>query len=357
MNEDKVLLIKKQDGKIIKSGSHECLSSRQGLHSNESPSSFFRSASISQSLMSNTVLPRAPTVHFYVCDHGNARVQTVSNDFINLLLSNGINVFPEIYPTHQAGFQVKASSQNSQADFFIQVHSKTAGSSHVRLFVNNQPKRMKLGDAICHIWAGWRLKTGMLSSKECELLSKERLEEALCDFAGIEQKCIDIDGLQHIIREAVDGKNVTQEIFSAIRATEDQLQEGRKRILSMKEVLPDFHTTQGARLGKFVYLSINRGLSAPFRELLLSLIDQTLRKVKALNEIASQYTVVSPIRPKQHSLTGSLEIPIENNSLDVPWDALCGSLEQESLGMNSIASFKNVSTSLSNRFQNIADEF
>ena len=121
----------------------------------------------------NALQPRAPLVHFFVCDHGNAKVKSFSDNFIELLISNGIKVYPELYLTHQPGYKVRAASCITTADFFFQIHSKTAGPGHVRLYYDGQPQRMTIQEAVTHIWSTWRMKCGALTKDEVDSLSHE----------------------------------------------------------------------------------------------------------------------------------------------------------------------------------------
>jgi hypothetical protein len=92
-------------------------------------------------------------VHFFVSDHGNAKVKVLCDQFIDALTSNGISVYAERYLTHQPGYQVRVAALNSLADFFLQIHSKTTGPGHVRLYVADQSKQMTMDEAVATVWS------------------------------------------------------------------------------------------------------------------------------------------------------------------------------------------------------------
>lgn len=137
-----------------------------------------------------------PVVHFFVSDHDNSKVKVLTEQFVNALLDNGINVFIEQYSTHQPGFQVRTASLLTHADFFFQIYSKTAGSGHARLFESGQPNRMTVEEAIVEIWSTWRFKNAALSPKEVNLLSNEKIICLLNEYASIEPPNMDITSIQ-----------------------------------------------------------------------------------------------------------------------------------------------------------------
>lgn len=293
----------------------------------------------------NRVVPRAPVVHFFICDYGNAKVKTVSDQFIELLVSNGIKVFTERYATHQPGFQVRAISLNSTADFFFQIHSKTAGRGHVRLYLGGQPRRMTIEESVSDIWAWWRLMCGAITQQECDLLSKEKISYALKNFAGLDESVLNIDELQIEIRKGIANNDIPIELLERIKYLLDIVSDGKKTIMMQKQVCLDWPHEPGAEITRCLSVPIIRGLSQPLKELLLAMIDQTLAKLQTLEGIIKKYGVSSPDMPQD-----SLEIPVENGpEVEIPidgqqpglsWGALLESVRNESFGsINHITSY------------------
>jgi hypothetical protein len=108
-------------------------------------------------------------------------VKTVSDAFVELLLENWANVFSENYAMHKPGFTVKGAGCQTEADFFFQVYSKTAGHwhGHVRLIVDKNPRRMSSLDAVSYVAFLWRMRCGALTAEECGCISPENLTTAL----------------------------------------------------------------------------------------------------------------------------------------------------------------------------------
>lgn len=301
----------------------------------------------SPTLSPNAIIPRPPVVHFFVCDYGNAKVKTVSDQFIELLVQNGIRVFTERYATHQPGFQVRAASLNSSADFFFQIHSKTAGPGHVRLYLDGQPKRMTLNEAVSDVWAWWRLMCGAITKTEVDFLSQEKLKFALKVFAGLNADDLIIDNLQKEIRSAIAAKCVDYQLVERMSMIESSLSEGRRQILSQKSVALEWTREPGQILTRCLPAPVLRGLSQPLRDLLLALLDQTANKLSVLSKIISKYKIESPMHDEvpisssvQIENGPDIEIPIDGvPGPGLSWGAMLESIDDDDFGMNQIASY------------------
>ena len=309
----------------------------------------FNSVLSPSSPSSNQVTPRAPVVHFFVCDYGNAKVKTVSDQFIQLLLTNGINVFTERYATHQPGFQVRATSLNSSADFFFQIHSKTAGRGHVRLYLGGQPRRMTIEESIADIWSWWRLMCGAITQNECDLLSKEKIDYALKHFANLDAAELKIQNLQLEIRKAIANLEIPSELLDQITTLKELVSEGKKAVASHKQVSLEWPREPGAELTRCQSVPIVRGLSQPLRDLLNVMIDQTLSKLQVLEKIIKKYGVKQPtIQPDSLEIPvesgAEGEIPIDGQQPGLSWGALLESVTNESFGsINHITSYGDTS--------------
>ena len=155
----------------------------------------------------------------------------------NLLMQNGIRVFCERYATHQPGFKVRAASMNTNADFFFQIHSKTAGPGHVRMYFNGQPKRMSLEEAVSDIWAWWRLMSGAISKEEAECLSDEKVRYALSTFSSITEENMPMDALVTEIRASIANGKVFPSLLDKIRIFEESLNDGKLQLTTFKTTL------------------------------------------------------------------------------------------------------------------------
>ncbi|EAX87709.1 hypothetical protein TVAG_009140 [Trichomonas vaginalis G3] len=290
----------------------------------------------------NVLVPRAPVVHFFICDYGNAKVKSISDHFIELLVSNGVKVFTERYATHQAGFQVRAASLNSSADFFFQIHSKTAGRGHVRLYLSGQPKRMTVEESVRDVWAWWRLMCGAVSNIESEVLSSEKLKYALKVFANLDSELINIDSIQTEIRNSIANHLVPLELLQQIQAIENMLSDGRRNVLTQKVMRIEWTNEPGQQLTRCVQMPVIRGLSQPLKDLLLAIIDQTISKVQKLENIVRKYGVATPPPPETIlpvSDGAEVEIPIDGQQPGLSWGTLLESVKDESYGMNHITSY------------------
>ncbi|KAH0787899.1 hypothetical protein GPJ56_008248 [Histomonas meleagridis] len=256
---------------------------------------------------SNLITPRQPLVHVFVCDFGNAKVKALTDQFITTLCSNGINVYIEKYLTHQPGFQVRAASISSQADFFYQIHSKTAGSGDVRLYVNGQPKRMNISQAIGSVWSWWRLRSGCLTKEESNVLSREKILYLLRTYGDLDPANLDIEDLQKQAREAIDQGLNTISLINKIRSFDMQLNEAKNNILRYKNMSTEWPKEKGNVIARFPQTDTTRGLSQPLKDILLSIISQTLKKTASIATILGRYSVTEP----QVSEDDQQEIQIE----------------------------------------------
>lgn len=282
-----------------------------------------------------TVTPRAPVVHFFVCDHGNAKVKAVTDQFISAMTANGVKVYTERYTTHQPGYQVRAASLNSLADFFFQIHSKTAGAGHVRLYTGGQPKRMSLDEAVSHVWAWWKLESGALTREEAEVLSAEKIAYLLHEFAGIEAS---IGELGVLLRNG----DVTA--LEKLREVGASLVAGRARIASTRSMAVDWVKEPGGVLQRCTQLPQVRGLSAPLKDVLVAVIDESLAKVQRILEIAPR--LLPPMEDddvREEEEMGEIEIDVEPGRGDASgWKMMIESLDDDRMGSVQIASYGDI---------------
>lgn len=292
------------------------------------------------------LIPRAPVVHCFVCDHANAKVKILTDQFIDTLTKSGIKVYVERYLTHQPGFQVRAASLNSQADFFFQIHSKTAGAGHVRLYMNGQPKRMTKEEAASAVWSYWRLRCGALTKDEVEVISNEKISLLLNYFGGIEQDELNFNSLQQQIRLCLDtGMNINP-ILNTLADYDNSLKNAKARINSMPAMSTDWVFEQGAVIQSCQYQPIEVGLSQPLKSLLITIIDQGIRKVHGLkNVIDRNYVEKHPIDSIMHNDDENLhEIPIDINNDQregdgSSWQMMIESVDEDRIGSIKIASY------------------
>ena len=182
------------------------------------------------------LVPRAPVVHFFVCDFANAKVKTFSEQFIEQLTQNGVKVYTERFMTHQPGFQVRAASLNTPADFFFQIHSKTAGRGDVRRYLNGQPRRMTREEGVAEVWAWWRLKSGALSREEVDVVSGEKMAWLLKEFADVDCEAMALDELQKSLRDAIEMRTEIRSVLDRLREIEGALVNGKMKVASMRKV-------------------------------------------------------------------------------------------------------------------------
>lgn len=299
-----------------------------GIHS---PVTFFQSTSPSNTKPA-LLKPRPPVVHFFVCDNGNAKVKSYSDSFVQLMLNNGINVFTEIYSTHQPGFQVRAASLNTCADFFFQIHSKTASPGHVRLYIGGQPNRMTMTEAIGNIWARWRAKCGALSKDEVDVISPEKILTLLKDIAGIDPLILDFATIQMQAREAIERGTTLRPIIDKLHEYEQILNDGRRRVINSNLILSEWTKEPGERLQRIITLPIIQGLSEPLKGVLLLTIDQTSSKTKAILEVLEHHFEQTP-PPKPKTFKESYDSSFHHKSGDgASWGLMLGSLDEQEVG-------------------------
>ncbi|OHT15128.1 hypothetical protein TRFO_42707 [Tritrichomonas foetus] len=315
-----------------------------------SPLSFFNfRQSMSPSAPSGmTLIPRAPIVHFFVCDYGNAKVHALTDEFIQILISNGIKVYTEKYLTHQPGFRVQAESLNTKADFFIQIHSKTAAPGHVRLYENGKPKKMTKEEAVSTIWSNWRCKNGALSSEEVDLLSKEKLVYLLKEYANIEPQNLDISSLQIQSRDAIERGICVRNLTEKMREIELNLRDSRTRLISTKLMSFAWSKEPGAQISRIIQSQPMHGLSQPLKDVLISIVDTTLRKVKAIIDLLDRHYISTPPTKSQAiedpSFLTSQNFTADSNDQDIStgisrWSMMVESVDEDRFGSVNIASY------------------
>ena len=282
----------------------------------------------------NALTPRQPTVHFFVCDHGNAKVKAYSDQFIEVLVQNGIKVYPELYLTHQPGYQVRAASFNTTADFFFQIHSKTAGHGTVRLYLDGQPQRMTTNEAVTYIWAMWHLKCGALTKNEADSLSNERLNFLLQHFADIKKENVDIENVQKELREAISKGQSVKQCIEKLTTMSEILDHGKNKILETKLINPEFKNEPGAVLSRCPTVPIISGLSAPIREILLSIIDQSQKKVSVLISIAQNHLISEPDLLVEED-AGEVDIPDDQQPTTFNWGLMLESAGEHQTSLSS----------------------
>ena len=239
---------------------------------------------------SNFLVPRQPLVHIFVCDFANAKVKALTDKFITALQNNGINIFIDKYLTHQPGFQVRAVSFSSGGDFFFQIHSKTAGAGDVRLYLNGQPKRMSVSQAIGNIWSWWRLKSGCLTVEEASVLSKEKLLYLFDYYANIKEENLNVEKLQEELKEAIEMNNNFIALSNKIKGFEILLEEAKITISRYKLMLTEWPKENGTVLSRWPQLDTVKGLSQPLKDIMLNIISQTLKKINSLSNILNTYS-------------------------------------------------------------------
>lgn len=284
----------------------------------------------------NALTPRPPVVHFFVCDHGNAKVKAFADQFIDLLVENGIRVYPELYLTHQPGYQVRAVSFNTSADYFFQIHSKTAGPARVRLYIDGQPKRMSIQEAVVYIWSTWRLKCGALSKAEVDSLSTERMNTLLQTFTDIKPEDLNIEPLQAELRSLIINNTPVSSVLNKLNTSTEILEAGRQKIQSMRVINSEWKSEPGTVLSRCLPMQIISGLSVPLKEVMLSIIDQTLRKVSTLKNIAQKYVAIEDPRSPLEDDSPELEIMDDTPQSQTNWNLMLESVEDHHQSLSSL---------------------
>lgn len=309
-----------------------------------SPLMFFqRNSQTSPSYNSTSLIPRAPIVHFFVCDHGNAKVKALAEQFIKLLTDNGINVYVEEFLVHQPGYQVRAASLSSFADFFFQIHSKTAGPGHVRLYEGGQPNRMTTTEAIAKIWSMWRSKCGALSPEEVDLLSKDNLMFLLKEFGNIVPQNLDIASLQSQARESIENGISVKPLIDKLHEFEATLNDGKAQILTSKTMSFEWKKEPGKVLDRLNSQPPIQGLSQPLKEILIEVVKQTSQKVRAIIDVLEKhYNPSQPATQSNHQFNsigegtlGSAQKTRDGSS----WKLLIESADDDRIGSMRIPSY------------------
>ena len=288
------------------------------------------------------LVPRAPVVHFFVCDFANAKVKTFSEQFIEQLTQNGVKVYTERFMTHQPGFQVRAASLNTTADFFFQIHSKTAGRGDVRLYLNGQPRRMTREEGVAEVWAWWRLKSGALSREEVDVISGEKMAWLLKEFADVDCEAMALDELQRSLRDAIEMRTELRSVLDRLREIEGALVNGKMKVATMRNMSTDWNREPGGQLSRCLAIPVVCGLSPPLRELLDVVLDESLVKVQGLIAIAERESVNVVEEVDDHGA----EVPIEGTSAhdDSAWRMMIESVDDDHMGSWRIASYGDVAT-------------
>lgn len=296
-------------------------------------------------------ISRAPVVHCFVCDHANAKVKILTDQFIELLTKSSIKVYVERYLTHQPGFQVRAASLNTQADFFFQIHSKTAGAGHVRLYLNGQPKRMTKEEAVAAVWSWWRLRCGALTKEETDLISHEKIFAIFKDFLSIDSKIVNLTSLQQQIKTCLENGSDIQPVLSLFSDYENALKNAVSKINQTPPISTDWIFEPGTVLQNCSRQNYEVGLSHPLRSLLLSIIDQTLKKCRGLKGVIDRNYIQKNIGNNKLNGIGiddeelNNEIPIDelnNDQRDADgslWQMMVESVGEDRIGSVKIASY------------------
>lgn len=291
-------------------------------------------------------ISRAPVVHCFVCDHANAKVKILTDQFIELLTKSGIKVYVERYLTHQPGFQVRAASLNTQADFFFQIHSKTAGAGHVRLYMNGQPKRMTKEEAVSAVWSWWRLRCGALTKDETEVISNEKLFSLLKDFGNIDKDALNFNLLQQQVRNCLDSGSNIEPTLTTLIDYDNALKDAKTKISSAPTMSTDWSFEQGVVLQSCQYQQIQVGLSQPLKNLLILIIDQAISKCQGIKSVIDRnYREKQPMENAMPNDDENLnEIPIDiNNDQGArdgsSWQMMIESVDEDRIGSVKIASY------------------
>lgn len=284
----------------------------------------------------NALIPRPPVVHFFVCDHGNAKVKAFSDRFIELLTENGIRVFPELYLTHQPGYQVRAASFNTSSDFFFQIHSKTAGPGRVRLYIDGQPRRMTIQEAVTYIWSTWRLKCGALSKAEADSLSPERISMLLKEFADIKSEEVQIEPVQAELRNNISNGLSVNSCIEKLQSMSRILDAGRQKLFEMRLINSDWKREPGTVLSRCLPMPIISGLSAPLKEVLVSMVDQTQKKINILLNIAQNHLTTEPeLISEEEEDMKEVEIPVDQQQSSSNWGLMIESIDDHQQSLSS----------------------
>jgi hypothetical protein len=285
----------------------------------------------------NALVPRPPVVHFFVCDHGNAKVKAFTDQFIELLTENGIRVFPELYLTHQPGYQVRAASFDTSADFFFQIHSKTAGPGQVRLYEDGQPRRMTIQEAVLYIWTIWRLKCGALSKAEAESLSSERISLLLKEFADINGEDMKIESIQSELRNSISNGSSVRGCIEKLESVSRILDAGKMKLLESRLINSDWKREPGTVLSRCLPVPTISGLSAPLKQLLVSIVEQTQKKVGVLMNIANNHSTSEPeekLVDEEEDLR-EVEIPVDRQPTTSNWSLVLESVDDHQHSLSS----------------------
>jgi hypothetical protein len=206
-----------------------------------------------------------------LCDFKNSKVKSTSEEFSH----------------HVPGFQVRASSLNSQADFFFHIHSKTAGSRQVRLFVNGSPMRMSLEESIAKLICLWKFRCGCLSKEDCEILSPSKVEMALSLFAGISKEDMNIEEDQQSLRVCIENNEDAGNVCEKIKMKIDKFSSQKVDIDSFSSISLDWDK-EGKIVNHIEFQPLVRGMTTHFKDVLKLIIESCIDKLEALKRLAEK---------------------------------------------------------------------
>jgi hypothetical protein len=199
---------------------------------------------------------------------------------------------------------------------------------------------MTMDEAVGHIWSWWRLQCGALTRDEVELLSRERTLLLLREFGNLEAADLDFAGLQARARAAVDGSESLDPMLERIRDIEATLQSGRARIAAARAMTTDWVREPGVQLQRCLPMPRPVRLSPPLRELLISIVDQSISKAHAIAEALQRYAAASPAFGDREEGEGAPEIPIDGERVEThSWRMLIESFDDDHVGSMRIASY------------------
>ena len=272
---------------------------------------------------------------FFVCDHGNAKVKAFADQFISILIENGIKVYPEYYLTHQPGYHVRAASFNTSADFFFQIHSKTAGPGRVRLYLEGQPQRMTIQEALTYIWSMWRLKCGCLTKDEVESLSSKRALFLLQQFADIKPEDVQIETIQRDLKLAIERCSSVTHIIDRLNTVSEILLHAKGKISEYRQINTNWKQEPGTVLSRCPTAPIICGLSPPLKEVLLTIVEQTLNKVKILTSIAQNHNIVDLESETAEEELSEVEISEDQSQSISSWGLMIESVGDHQTSLSS----------------------
>lgn len=255
---------------------------------------------------------RQPVVHLFVCDFKNVKVKEFTDICIKVMSENGIKIYTDFHMKHHPGYQVKAASFNTQADFFFQIQSKTARLGLVRLYVHGKPQKMNLKTSISYIWNSWKMYCGALSEQDVETLSSKKLSYIFKRFIGLEIDYTDIQEVQEKLRLALNNKLLENNIEESLIKYRKDLMSGRDTLLNLPDVSCLSCLETGGVIQKCTISPVILGASEPLKNVLKNIIEMTLCKVDSLLEIYNNnFLEIDKTSLKNDSMNVDLSIDSE----------------------------------------------